>query len=79
MKTKMIRQHQRQGDDAQILYYFMKLGMTTQQVRSELDAKAKEGERGTMEGGLQGYNKEEVGSEFIHPAKEGIDADECRG
>ncbi|KAJ6868395.1 hypothetical protein NC651_033458 [Populus alba x Populus x berolinensis] len=87
----MIRQHQRQGDDAQILYYFMKLGMTTQQVRSELDAKAKEGEvRGTMEGGLQGHNKEEVGREFIHPAKEepaeedpgpdvGIDGDECRG
>lgn len=43
-----------------------------------------------MKGGLQGYNKEEVGCEFIHPAKEGpaeedpgpdvgIDGDECRG
>ncbi|KAJ6874899.1 hypothetical protein NC652_034571 [Populus alba x Populus x berolinensis] len=75
----MIQQHQRQGDDTQILYYFMKLGMTTQQVRSELDAKAKEGQV-----------KEEVGREFIHPAKEepaeedpgpdvGIDGDECRG
>ena len=46
--------------------------------------------KGTYELETEGYNKEEAGREFIHPAKEepveedpgpdvGIDADKCRG
>ncbi|KAJ6868399.1 hypothetical protein NC651_033460 [Populus alba x Populus x berolinensis] len=50
---------------------------STQQVRSELDAKAKEGEARSRGGRstrdkleTEGYSKEEVGREFIRPATE---------